>query len=99
MRTPLATNSGQALLEFVLSSLWVGAALGATVALFETEWRGTRCAYQVFEKAHARLTGTRELPGSGWIRLEESPREVIATASCGRIRQRVRLPRLEAHPW
>ncbi|MCM2278564.1 MAG: hypothetical protein NDJ89_10870 [Oligoflexia bacterium] len=81
--------------ELLLALFLIMATLGGTITLVKAEWQTTRCAYQVFEKAHARLTGALEAEGSGWITVEETPIEVVASGNCGRATERVALPRLQ----
>jgi len=65
--------------------------------LLKAYWDRTRCAYLVFEVAHARLVG-RVLPGPIRVNVSigEDARSVQGEGVCGSARERVDLNRLEA---
>ncbi len=88
---------GQTVLELTLSMGLVLITLTGAGWLLKAYWERTRCAYLVFEIAHARLVG-RVLPGPIQVKISmgEDARSVHGEGLCGSVRENVVLNRLEA---
>lgn len=90
-------SSGQATLELVVSAALISLTLIGSGWLLKAQWNRGRCAYLVFETAHARLTGRLEKgrPASVRIQVSESAEAVESLGECGQAREKITLPRLE----
>jgi hypothetical protein len=90
------TDAGHATLELALTATTVTLVLAGAAWLVRAEWKRGQCAYVVFERTHARLTGRPPLArASVAVRLAEDDGGVTGEADCGEARERVRLPKLE----
>lgn len=84
---------GQVTLEVILSTGLLMLVLTGAGWVLKLEWDRARCAYLVFESAHARLTG-RAGPRAVDIEIYETPEAVSSVGRCGSSQQTVRLPKL-----
>ena len=99
MKSPVKGKGGQVLIEFVASVGVALALLAGAGMLFHEEWQRTRCAYAVFEKAHAALIGGLSFASTVPVSLTRGETFVEGQARCGQANERVRLPRLESARW
>ncbi len=90
-------QSGQTILEFMLTSGLLIFAVSGAGWLMKLHWERSKCVYIVFEKTHARLNGVERPTVVGPpVSLTETPSEVIGEAACGPggAPERVHLPKL-----
>ena len=92
-------TQGQTLIEFMFSVMIAvfGVYLGGLV--LKAEWQRVRCVYLVFEGTHSRLIGALSSKRSIQIQFSESADRVVGVGTCGKIKEKVELPKLEAAQW
>ena len=98
MTNDLLEPRGQALLEFLGSSILAVIVIAGASFMLLDQWHRGKCAYLVFENTHLRLLGIQVnlLPV---IQIEENEQGFLAVGRCGRMTEKVRLPKLEAAIW
>jgi hypothetical protein len=89
---------GQAVLEFLISATLLSVAVTASGWTLYAEWNRAKCAYLVFESAHARLMGSLK-PPPPTVRVEEDAREIRGSSRCGSANETVSLRKLEEIRW
>ena len=83
---------------FLALPLACGLAVGG-LSILDAGWKRFQCARLAFEQAHATLLGEPPTPLKPYtVRLRSDSLTVVAEASCGRIREKVGLTRLESRP-
>src|SRR5689334_4354782 len=95
----LRRSSGQALLEFIFLSILVCVTFLSVGALLRDEWKKCQCAYVVFERTHAYLTGRQNILSAPGVKVLELEDRVEGIGRCGRALERVELPILEYAEW
>ena len=90
-----AGQKGQTLLEFTVSAAMLALVISGSGWLLRVEWERSRCAFLVFEKTHARLTGTNPPRTQVRIIIREKPDSVEGEGKCGNSIEHVEFDRLE----
>lgn len=99
MKTTLVSDSsGQTLTEFVFLATILFFILSAACTLFKLEWQRSWCAYEAFESTHAHLTGRFKI-STVPIQFHEKETTVEGLAICGKLKEKVILPKLETAKW
>ena len=96
LKNPGPTESGQVTLELVVSFSLLSLVLAGAGWLLKLELDRARCAYLVFESAHARLSGRSGPEPRIEIQVSESEASVKAVGRCGSGALTVELPKLES---
>lgn len=89
-------ESGQVLIELVISAASVALVLAGAGWVLKAEWHRARCAHLVFERTHERLVGAPERGVSVSVRVTEDPVSVRGEGLCGTAIEQVELRKLEA---
>lgn len=94
-------RSGQTLVETLIGVAALAAAIWGSAWVWKTHWQRARCAYLVFELTHARLVGSPFRPPRAGFRYRtfEDSESVSGEGVCGKVKERVRLGKLEAETW
>ena len=96
-------QSGQSVIEFLLSSGLLILVLAGSGWLLKLHWERSKCAYLVFEKTHARLNGVQRptLASDLTVAISESPTGVTGESLCapGALPELIRLKKLQPELW
>ena len=87
-------QSGQCLVEWILSLVLLLPMLWGGSWLFSTAWKQAQCVHEVFEATHETLTGQRPVHGYA-TKIENTPHLVVGRKLCGRSWEKVGLRKLE----
>ncbi|HLD98803.1 MAG TPA: hypothetical protein VJB59_01005 [Bdellovibrionota bacterium] len=100
-KIPRTDDKGQTILEFAISTSLVAALLLGCAGLFRDQWVRVRCAHEVFEATHEARRGSvsnRSRLSYG-IKITDTGVSIRGESRCGRSRETVELPKLEAARW
>jgi hypothetical protein len=92
-------ENGQSTLEFLTSASLLMITVTGVGWLFKAEWERGKCAYLVFEKTHAAVTGAPSLDFSldkdTFIQIQDQPDGKKGIAFCKGTPETVSIPKLE----
>jgi hypothetical protein len=94
-------STGQALLEFVVSSVLCAIAICGTLIVFRDQWVASRCAYLIFEETHSQLTGRKHSLSHPEVKVSDREEWIRGEgrSKCKNLSHPLELHKLERITW